>query len=119
MRGERLRDKAVEGFAEELGVTEINGYIAEETFRIVRDAMQCLPPACRKVFELVLEGYKAKEIAGQLGIAEETVKKQYKAKEIAGQLGIAEETVKKQKQIARKILKEQLGRLCLFLFPLL
>ena len=69
------------------------------TFRIVRDAMQCLPSACRKVFELVLEGYKAKEIAGQLGIAEETVKK--------------------QKQIARKILKEQLGRLCLFLFPLL
>lgn len=99
LRGERLRDKAVEGFAEEIDVTEINGYIAEETFRIVRDAMQCLPSACRKVFELVLEGYKAKEIAGQLGIAEETVKK--------------------QKQIARKILKEQLGRLCLFLFPLL
>ena len=88
LRGERLRDKAVEGFAEEIDVTEINGYIAEETFRIVRDAMQCLPSACRKVFELVLEGYKAKEIAGQLGIAEETVKK--------------------QKQIARKILKEQL-----------
>ena len=38
LRGERLRDKAVEGFAEEIDVTEINGYIAEETFRIVRDA---------------------------------------------------------------------------------
>ena len=57
--------------------------------------MEDLPPACRTVFSLTLEGYSAKEIADKLDIAVETVKK--------------------QKQIARKILKEKFGKLFLFL----
>ena len=74
---------------------EINNYIAEETFRLVMNSMEDLPPACRTVFSLTLEGYSAKEIAEKLDIAVETVKK--------------------QKQIARKILKEKFGKLFLFL----
>ena len=50
--------------------------------------MEDLPPACRTVFSLTLEGYSAKEIAEKLDIAVETVKK--------------------QKQIARKILRKNL-----------
>ena len=57
--------------------------------------MEDLPPACRTVFSLTLEGYSAKEIAEKLDIAVETVKK--------------------QKQIARKILKEKFEKLFLFL----
>ena len=40
----------------------------------------------------------------------------YSAKEIADELGIAVETVKKQKQVARRILKEKLGICSLFFF---
>lgn len=40
------------------------------------NSMEDLPPACRTVFSLTLEGYSAKEIAEKLDIAVETVKKQ-------------------------------------------
>ena len=46
------------------------------------NSMEDLPPACRTVFSLTLEGYSAKEIAEKLDIAVETVKKQ---KQIAGE----------------------------------
>lgn len=100
LRGEKVRQDAMEIYRKELTETaEINRYIEEETFRLVYRAMEGLPPACRKVFELTLDGRRAKEIADELGIAEETVKK--------------------QKQIARRILKEKLGNLYLFLSPLM
>lgn len=99
LRAERLRDKAMASFAEEVEVTEVNRYIEEETYRLLRNSLGCLPPACRSVFELALDGYKAREIAEKLNIAEETVKK--------------------QKQIARRILKEKFGRLSLFFLPML
>ncbi|CDB07166.1 rNA polymerase sigma-24 subunit ECF subfamily [Odoribacter splanchnicus CAG:14] len=37
-------------------------------------------------------------------------------REIAEQMGISEETVKKQKQIARRIIKEKIGDLWLLFF---
>ena len=86
LRAEKIRNEATRSFTEEVDITEINNYIAEETFRLVMNSMEDLPPACRTVFSLTLEGYSAKEIAEKLDIAVETVKK--------------------QKQIARKILKE-------------
>lgn len=100
LRGEKVRLDAMAAYRKELSDTaEINRYIEEETFRLVYRAMEELPPACRKVFELVLDGLRAKDIARELGIAEETVKK--------------------QKQVARRILKEKLGNLYLFLSPLM
>lgn len=98
LRAEKVRDAAKRTFTEELDITEINHYIEEEAFRLVVNSLDALPPACRAVFSLALEGYKAKDIAEQLDIAVETVKK--------------------QKQLARKILKEKLGKLLLFLPPL-
>ena len=95
LRAEKIRNEATRSFTEEVDITEINNYIAEETFRFVMNSMEDLPPACRTVFSLTLEGYSAKEIAEKLDIAVETVKK--------------------QKQIARKILKEKFGKLFLFL----
>ena len=86
LRAEKIRNEATRSFTEEIDITEINNYIAEETFRLVMNSM---------VFSLTLEGYSAKEIAEKLDIAVETVKK--------------------QKQIARKILKEKFGKLFLFL----
>ena len=95
LRAEKIRNEATRSFTEEIDITEINNYIAEETFRLVMNSMEDLPPACRTVFSLTLEGYSAKEIAEKLDIAVETVKK--------------------QKQVARKILKEKFGKLFLFL----
>lgn len=40
----------------------------------------------------------------------------YAAKDIAAELGITVETVKKQKQIARRMLKEKLGRFSILFF---
>ena len=42
-----------------------------------------------------------------------------RVKEIAEKLNVGEETVKKRKQVAKQVLKEKLGKLYLFLFPLI
>lgn len=98
IRNEKVRGNATRYFAEDLDITDINNYIQEETFRLISRAMEELPPACGKIFSLTLEGYSAKDIAAQLEIAVETVKK--------------------QKQIARRILKEKLGKFFLYLLLL-
>ena len=72
----------------------MNEYIKEETFRIVMSIVEELPPGSRNVFSRAIQGYSAKEIADELGI---TI-----------------ETVKKQKQNARRVLKERLGNLFMF-----
>ena len=73
LRAEKIRNEATRSFTEEINITEINNYIAEETFRLVMNSMEDLPPACRTVFSLTLEGYSAKEIAEKLGISRTTV----------------------------------------------
>ena len=88
LRAEKIRQKAIRAFTEELDVSEINSYIEEETFRRAVHALGSLPPNCHRIFSMSLEGFKAKEIAQQMNIAIETVKK--------------------QKQIARRILREKL-----------
>ena len=57
LRAEKIRNEATRSFTEEIDITEINNYIAEETFRLVMNSMEDLPPACRTVFSLTLEGY--------------------------------------------------------------
>ena len=60
LRAEKIRNEATRSFTEEIDITEINNYIAEETFRLVMNSMEDLPPACRTVFSLTLEGYSRK-----------------------------------------------------------
>lgn len=95
LKGEKVRSSARQLFTQELHTDEIDNYIREETFRIVGKAMESLPPACRTIFSMTLDGYRAKDIADELHISVETIKK--------------------QKQIARRILKEKLGPSFFFL----
>lgn len=46
LRAEKIRNEATRSFTEEIDITEINNYIAEETFRLVMNSMEDLPPAC-------------------------------------------------------------------------
>ena len=94
LRAEKIRHDATRSFTEEMDVVEMNEYIKEETFRIVMSIVEELPPGSRNVFSRAIQGYSAKEIADELGI---TI-----------------ETVKKQKQNARRVLKERLGNLFMF-----
>lgn len=73
-----------------------NLYIEQETIRRIQVAISELPKRCQEIFIKSIDGLSNREIAGQLNIAEETVKK--------------------QKKIARKILKEKLGPLVLFIY---
>ena len=100
LRGEKLRMQMMRSYKEEkLNIVEINQYIEEEIFRLVNQAMEGLPATYRQVITLTLEGYRVKEIAEKLNIGEETVKK--------------------RKQVAKNVLKEKLGKLYLFLSPLI
>lgn len=98
LRTEKVRQRVTKSFTEDFDETEINEYIKNETFRIVMDTLENLPPGSRNVFSRALQGYSAKEIAEELGIAVETVKK--------------------QKQVARRLLKERLGNLFTLFFTL-
>ena len=82
---------------EKLSIVEINQYIEEEIFRLVNQAMDSLPSTYKQV--ITLKGYRVKEIAEKLNVGEETVKK--------------------RKQAAKQVLKEKLGKLYVFLLPLI
>ena len=76
----------------------LNNLIQEEVYRQLLASIDELPPQCKKICMLTLEGKKPSEIAGELGLAVDTVKK--------------------QKQIALKRLQDKLGILFL-LYPML
>ena len=71
----------------------LNNLIQEEVYRQLLASIDELPPQCKKICMLTLEGKKPSEIAGELGLAVDTVKK--------------------QKQIALKRLQDKLGILFL------
>lgn len=76
----------------------LNNLIQEEVYRQLLASIDELPPQCKKICTLTLEGKKPSEIAVELGLAVDTVKK--------------------QKQIALKRLQDKLGILFL-LYPML
>lgn len=71
-----------------------NAMVKEEVYRQLSAAIEHLPDQCRKICRLTLEGKKPSEIAEQLNLAVETVKK--------------------QKKIALKRIQNQFGRFSLF-----
>ena len=95
-----LRDRKIQrrhekqitsNWQEEEEPTVINNLIQEEVYRQLLASIDHLPPQCRKICLLTLEGKKPSEIAKQLDLAVDTVKK--------------------QKQIALKRLQDELGTL--------
>ncbi len=73
----------------------MNGIIREEVYRQLTIALDCLPPQCRKIYDMAQDGMRSSEIAEELGLAVETVKR--------------------QRKIARKILQEKLGKYTILL----
>ena len=71
-------------------------YFEQEVVRRVNEVVSRLAPKCREIFVKHMDGLSQREIAEQMGISEETVKK--------------------QKQIARRIIKEKIGDLWLLSF---
>ena len=75
---------------DEINNTVLNSIISEEVYRQLSSAVEHLPPQCRKIYEMFQDGLKPSEIAEQLGLAVETIKK--------------------QRKIAKKILQDELGK---------
>ncbi|MDR2129726.1 MAG: RNA polymerase sigma-70 factor [Odoribacteraceae bacterium] len=94
IRNEKTRVERAKQYMEAWDEEEIGGFIEEETFRLLMESIEELPPACRAILSLGLQGHKAHEIAARLNLAISTVKK--------------------QKQIARQILRRKLGLLVLY-----
>lgn len=74
----------------------INRIIKEEVYRQLRGAVEELPPKCKIIYKMSRNGIKPSQIAEEMGIAVETVKS--------------------QKKIAKKLLREKLGKLTYLLF---
>lgn len=56
----------------------IGGVLEEEVERILRQTEQSLPPRCKEIFILSMQGKSTEEIAVLLGVSENTVKTQKK-----------------------------------------
>ena len=75
LRHERIKQKYVEGFVEEPSESFLENVIKAELFEMLHRIFDELPPACKEVYQLSLEGKKHEEIAKQLHISINTVKK--------------------------------------------
>ncbi len=95
LRHKKYSEKSVEEYAAELSQVDDSAYWEEEIYRRMMIAIDKLPKGVHSVLTLTLEGRSAKEVAEQLNISVETVKK--------------------QKQIARKMLRDKLLSLLLLL----
>jgi len=75
LRHEKIRQRYAEGFVEEPQENFLEKVIETELFEMLHDIFEELPPACKEVYQLSLEGKKHEEIARQLNISVNTVKK--------------------------------------------
>lgn len=97
-RNSRLRQIHEQRILEEQEESDnslMNGIIREEVYRQLTAALDCLPPQCRRIYEMAQDGMKSSEIAEELGLAVETIKR--------------------QRKIARKILQDKLGKYTILL----
>ena len=93
----RKRHRLIEDHIDRPGDTNFEMlYFEQEVVRRVNEVVSRLAPKCREIFVKHMDGLSQREIAEQMGISEETVKK--------------------QKQIARRIIKEKIGDLWLLFF---
>lgn len=93
----RKRHRLIEEHIERPEDTDVEMlYFEQEVVRRVNEVVSQLAPKCREIFVKHIDGLSQREIAEQMGISEETVKK--------------------QKQIARRIIKEKIGDLWLLFF---
>lgn len=93
LRDVRLRHQHEKKMLEDLDEQDnslMNGIIREEVYRQLTAALECLPPQCRKIYDMAQDGMKSSEIAEELGLAVETIKR--------------------QRKIARRILQDKLGK---------
>ena len=74
----------------------VNLIIKEEVYQQIHSALDELPPQCRKIYKMSLEGMRVAEIAEALDLSVETIKT--------------------QKKKAKRILREKLGKLTYLLF---
>ena len=63
---------------EQLSLPCLHSIMREEFYRQLITAIDKLPPQCKKICQLTLEGKKPSEIAREMNLAVETVKKQKK-----------------------------------------
>lgn len=75
LRHEKIKQKYAEGFEEEPQESFLEKVIETELFEMLHRLFEELPPACKEVYQLSLEGKKHEEIARQLNISINTVKK--------------------------------------------
>ena len=76
---------------EEADYSYMNDIIREEVYRKLAIAVDHLPPQCRRIYDMVQKGMTSVEIAEEMGLSVETVKR--------------------QRKIARKMLQDELGKL--------
>ena len=75
LRHEKIRQQYAEKFTEEPWEDFLEKVIETELFEMLHRVFEELPPACKAVYQLSLEGKRHEEIARELDISVNTVKK--------------------------------------------
>lgn len=75
LRHEKIKQKYAKGVVEEPQENFLEKVIETELFEMLHQLFEELPPACKEVYQLSLEGKKHEEIARLLNISVNTVKK--------------------------------------------
>lgn len=73
LKREAVNAEAVETIRRESDEAFEENYLEQETYRLVREAVDALPPQMRSVIRLSMEGMTNPEIARRMGVTEGTV----------------------------------------------
>ncbi len=79
LKREQINSDAIMTMSREEETVFEERYMEQETYLLVRKAIDALPPQMRTIIRYALEGMKNPEIAREMGIAEGTVHAQKKA----------------------------------------
>ena len=78
LKTQQHEEQITSNWKEEEEPTVLNDIIREEVYRQLLDSIDHLPPRCKIICQLTLEGKKSSEIAKELNLTVDTVKKQKK-----------------------------------------